>query len=148
MFHGMTDPNEMREALLSGLTADRSRLPGHLGLEVVELEHGRSRLRMGIERHHLAHNGYLHAGSVVTLADTTAGFGCIASLPEGAMSMTTIELKVNFLGTVTEGTLVSVGTLAHAGRSTQVWDVEVSDESSGKVIALFRCTQFILYPRT
>lgn len=142
----MTDANDRQEALLSHLTSDTSRLPGHLGLEVVELAHGRSRLRCEIRPHHLAHNGYLHAGTVIALADTTAGFGCIASLPEGAESMTTIELKANFLGTVRDGALASEGRLVHGGRTTQVWDVEVSGEEAGKVIALFRCTQLILYP--
>jgi uncharacterized protein (TIGR00369 family) len=84
---------------------------------------------------------------VVALADTTAGYGCVASLPDGAIGFTTIELKSNHLGTLLEGALLSEGTLAHGGRSTQVWDVTVTDEESGKKVALFRCTQMILYPR-
>lgn len=104
-------------------------------------------MRFDIAKHHLANNGYLHAGGVVTLADTTAGFGCFANLPEGAESFTTIELKTNFLGTLRQGSVVATGELVHGGRATQVWDVEVSDEATGKRLAMFRCTQFILYPR-
>jgi len=95
----------------------------------------------------LSPNGYLHAGSVVTLADTAAGYACMAHLPEGAHSFTTIELKSNHLGTAREGAIAAVATPAHLGRTTQVWDVTVTDEANGKTIALFRCTQMILYPK-
>ena len=103
-------------------------------------------MRMEIGEKHLASNGYLHAASVVALADTTAGYGCVANLPSGAIGFTTIELKSNHLGTQLEGALLSEGSLAHGGRTTQVWDVGVTAEETSKKIALFRCTQMILYP--
>jgi uncharacterized protein (TIGR00369 family) len=123
------------------------RLPGLLGIDLVDLSDGSSTMRMEIGERHLASNGYLHAASVVALADTTAGYGCVANLPEGAIGFTTIELKSNHLGTQLEGALLSKGTLAHGGRTTQVWDVTVTAEETGKKIALFRCTQMILYPK-
>ena len=70
----------------------------------------------------LAPNGYLHAATVIALADTAAGYACLAHLPDGAQNFTTIELKCNFLGTAREGTLACVATPAHLGRTTQVWD--------------------------
>jgi uncharacterized protein (TIGR00369 family) len=69
------------------------------------------------------------------------------NLPEGAQSFTTIELKSNFVGTKRGGAIGCEAKLVHGGRTTQVWDATVSDEESGKPIALFRCTQMILYPR-
>jgi uncharacterized protein (TIGR00369 family) len=125
-----------------------SRLPGLLNLELLELSDGGARMRCVVEERHLASNGYLHAASVVALADTTAGYGCVATLPEGAIGFTTIELKSNHLGTLLQGALRSDGALAHGGRSTQVWDVAVTAEETGRKIALFRCTQMILYPQT
>ncbi len=123
------------------------RLPGLLGIELLELGEGTARMRCVVEHKHLASNGYLHAASVVALADTTAGYGCVANLPEGGIGFTTIELKSNHVGTMLEGALVADGTLAHAGRTTQVWDVVVSAEETGMKLALYRCTQLILYPR-
>jgi uncharacterized protein (TIGR00369 family) len=123
------------------------RLPGLLGIELLDLGDGTSKMRMEVEERHLASNGYLHAASVVALADTTAGYGCVANLPDGAIGFTTIELKSNHLGTLLEGALLSDGALAHGGRSTQVWDVVVTAEETGKKVALFRCTQMVLYPR-
>lgn len=69
------------------------------------------------------------------------------SRPEGAINFTTIELKTNFLGTAREGAVVCEAALVHGGRTTQVWDAIVKEEGSGKTIALFRCTQMLLYPK-
>ncbi len=125
-------------------TLGEGRFPAFLGIEVVEVTRGEVRLRLGIEDRHAAPNGFLHAGAVVGLADTACGYGCVASLPDGAEGFTTIELKTNFLGTALEGTLDCEARLAHAGRTTQVWDATVS--AAGRTIALLRCTQLLLYP--
>jgi uncharacterized protein (TIGR00369 family) len=84
---------------------------------------------------------------VVTLADTACGYACVAHLPEGAASFTTIELKSNHLGTAREGTVVATATVVHLGKTTQVWDATVRNKASGKTMALFRCTQMLLYPK-
>jgi 1,4-dihydroxy-2-naphthoyl-CoA hydrolase len=122
-------------------------LPGLLGMEVLEVGQGLLRARIRIEPHHHAPNGFLHAGTVVTLADTGAGYGCLAHLPEGAAGFTTIELKSNHLGTAREGTIVAELRPAHLGRTTQVWDATVAHRETGRTIALFRCTQMILWAR-
>ena len=126
----------------------QSYLPGHVGVEFTALEHGMAAARLEIQPHHLAPNGFLHAATPVTLADTAAGFGCRHSLPEGANGFTTIDLSCSDLGTATEGAITCVAEMVHGGRTTQVWDVKVRRESDDKVIALFRCTQMVLYPRT
>lgn len=118
-------------------------LPALLGIEVDAIAEGTIELSMEIRGHHIAPNGFLHAASVIALADTASGYGCISHLPEGASGFTTIELKANFLGTAKGGRIVAVATLVHGGRSTQVWDATVRD-GAGKTIALFRCTQMVL----
>ena len=95
----------------------------------------------------IAPNGYLHAATVIALADTACGYGCLAHLPDGATLFTTIELKSNFLGTATEGTIACVARPAHLGNSTQVWDAVVTSKANGKTMALFRCTQMIIWPK-
>jgi 1,4-dihydroxy-2-naphthoyl-CoA hydrolase len=122
----------------------RDRLPGLIGIEVDEIEVGHVRMHLPLREELLAPNGYLHAGTVVALADSACGYGCIASLPDGASGFTTIELKTNFLGTALSGTLTCESNRIHGGRTTQVWDAAVKDES-GKTLALFRCTQLLLY---
>ena len=124
----------------------RGRLPGLIGIQVDEVEAGRVRMHLPLRDELLAPNGYLHAATVVALADSACGYACMASLPEGATGFTTIELKTNFVGTTLEGTLHCESQLLHGGRTTQVWDATVTDEA-GKTLALFRCTQLLLYPR-
>lgn len=119
---------------------------GLLGIEILDIRDGSIDGSLEIRPELLAPNGYLHAGTVVTLADTMAGYGCWSHLPEGSSGFTTAEIKTNFLGTARSGVLSCTATLRHAGRSTQVWDAEVLNDQ-GKAIALFRCTQMILYPR-
>jgi uncharacterized protein (TIGR00369 family) len=121
-------------------------LPGLLGIDVVEIKKGSCRLAMQIEQKHFASNGYLHAASVIALADSSCGYGCVASLPDGAIGFTTLELKSNHLGSAFSGTITAEASMAHGGRTTQVWDAVVTSSETGKTLALFRCTQLILYP--
>jgi len=118
-------------------------LPGHLGIEIVSVTAELVHARMQIRRTHLAPHGFLHAASVVALADSACGYGCIASLPDGS-GFTTIELKANYLATQTTGYLSCLATLVHGGRTTQIWDAEVTGEETGRTLALFRCTQLLL----
>jgi len=122
-------------------------LPGLLGVQILQVGQGVLRAELAIEARHFAANGFLHAGTVVTLADTGAGYACVAHLPEGASGFTTVELKSNHLGTAREGRILAEVRSAHLGRTTQVWDATVSHVETGKTIALFRCTQLILWPK-
>ena len=122
-------------------------LPGLLGIVVDSHEPGRLTSHLDIRPDLLAPNGYLHAGTVVTLADTSCGLPTRALLPEGSTGFTTLELKSNHLGTVRAGRISAVATNVHAGRTTQVWDAVVADDATGRTIALFRCTQSVLWPR-
>lgn len=107
---------------------------------------------MTVAESHLAPTGFLHAATVVALADTTCGYGCLVSLPKSKAGFTTIELKTNFVGTAKVGDVLSVHAIpVHRGSTTQVWDatVKVRREEAGtsRTIAMFRCTQLVLDPR-
>ena len=122
-------------------------LPGHLGFEFLRVEPSEVVAQITVEKTHQAWNGFLHAGTVVALADTCCGYGTVRSLPEGADGFTTMELKSNFLSTVRAGVITCTATPLHQGRTTQVWDATVSAAETGKALAHFRCTQMILWPR-
>jgi 1,4-dihydroxy-2-naphthoyl-CoA hydrolase len=122
-------------------------LPGLVGLKVVSLTPEGLESRLAVRKDLLAPNGFLHAASVIALADTSCGYACVANLPQGASGFTTVELKTNFFGTALEGAIFCRATPAHLGRTTQVWDAVVTIEGTEKRIALFRCTQMVLWPR-
>jgi 1,4-dihydroxy-2-naphthoyl-CoA hydrolase len=123
------------------------RLPGFVGIRFTAIEDGMLRAELEVRPELVAPNGYLHAATVVALADTACGYGCVAHLPAGAVHFTTIELKSNFLGTAVDGTIACVARPAHLGNTTQVWDAVVTSKASARTIALFRCTQLVIWPR-
>jgi len=122
-------------------------LPGLLGIRILDIGQGFLRAELPVRKELFAPNGFLHAGSVVTLADTSCGYGCVAHLPEGASGFTTVELKSNHLGTARDGVIEVEAKAVHMGRTTHVWDAIVTHRETAKTIALFRCTQMILWPK-
>jgi len=140
-------------ARLNAISADdfnrfgAGHLPDHLGIEFTAVDREHAACRMPVRPEVMAPNGYLHAGALVSMADSACGYGCIANLPEGATGFTTIELKSNFLGTARDGHIVCNATPVHLGRTTHVWDATAKHEQTGKTLALFRCTQMVLWPK-
>ncbi|WP_426442687.1 PaaI family thioesterase [Bradyrhizobium genosp. P] len=134
-------------ALVDRINASqKSSLPGVLEFRWMEVEKGRVRGRFDVRAKHFSPHGLLHGATIVALADSACGFGCLASLPKDATGFATGELKTNFIGTVSEGIVSCEARLVHAGRTTQVWDAEIRGEATAKTLALFRCTQMLLYP--
>lgn len=123
-------------------------LPGYLGIVITHVGEAEVRSELLVKKSLMAPNGFLHAGSVVTLADTSTGYGCVVNLPDGALGFTTVELKSNHLRTARDGTIDCTARVVHRGKTTQVWDAVVTHRESGKTIALFRCTQMILYAKS
>ncbi len=138
--HGPRTPENFNQV-------SKDHLPEYLGIVVLEVGDRSLTAELEVRQQLLAPNGYLHAGSVVTLADTACGYACIANLPAGASGFTTIELKSNFLGTARDGHIDCKATAVHLGRNTQVWDATVFRREDGKMIATFRCTQMVLWPK-
>lgn len=122
-------------------------LTAHLGIHFTKIQDGELIVEMDAAPHLLAPNGFLHAGSLVTLADYAAGIGCITHLSEGATGFTTVELKSNHLGTTRAGMVECIAKPVHRGRTTQVWDAVITLKETGKTLVLFRCTQMILYAK-
>ena len=125
----------------------KGHLGGLVGLEILSVTPEAVESRLAVRRDLMAPNGFLHAASIIALADTSCGFGCVANLAQGATGFTTIELKANFVGTTREGAIFCRATPAHLGRTTHVWDALVTIEGADRKIALFRCTQMVLWPK-
>ena len=126
--------------------ANAGKLPEHLGLVITEVGDGRVVGRFAVRPDLVSHTGYLLAGAGLTLADLLCGYGVSTAWTDGAKSFTTAEVKCNFVGTALEGEVEIVATLIHSGRTTQLWDAEITSVANGRRMALFRATQIILYP--
>lgn len=126
----------------------KGHLPGELDIRWEDVSTGKAAGHFVVRKKHMAPNGFMHAASVIALVDSACGYACVASLPEGASGFTTIEIKTNYLGSAKEGeTVACTARLVHGGRMTQVWDAEAVNQTTGKPMAVFRCTQMVLYPR-
>tara|TARA_B100000686_G_scaffold348877_1_gene440981 strand:- start:959 stop:1399 length:441 start_codon:yes stop_codon:yes gene_type:complete len=143
--------NTMKRIPLPSIAEIKSKTKGTLfdtlDLKILAIEDRRIEFSMRVSSKHLAPNHFLHGGAIVSLADSACGIGAATHLPIGASSFTTIELKTNFLGTCTSGELRCIATPHHLGRRTQVWDANVTEQKGKNTIALFRCTQMILWPK-
>ena len=136
---------ELTPQIFNGRSAGH--LPGLVGLQILTMTAQGVESRLEVRKALMAPNGFLHAATVIALADTSCGYGCVALLPQGASGFTTLELKANFLGTTREGAIACRATPVHLGRTTQVWDAAVTVEGTDRKIALFRCTQMVLWPK-
>jgi uncharacterized protein (TIGR00369 family) len=128
-------------------TYNEGGLPHLLGIEIVETAEGRIVGRMPVKPELVARNGALWAPAIVALADTLCAYGVWSAAPEGPTGFTTIELKCNFMSTITTGAARCVAQIVHAGRQTQVWDATVTSEETGRLMASFRNTQMLLWPK-
>jgi 1,4-dihydroxy-2-naphthoyl-CoA hydrolase len=124
----------------------RDRVPGLFGIEITNVGPEGAEGRLTVSEPLIAGTGFLFAPVVVGLADILCAFAMGGHLPEGA-SFTTVELKTNFLSSAKLGEVV-VGKAwpVHLGRTTQIWDATVTNETSGRTMALFRNTQLLLLP--
>ena len=142
-----TEPRDY-DAIVAQLNAgSKGHLPGLVGLHVTGAGHGWLEMELSVRQELMAPNGFLHAATVIALADSACGYGCITAIPKGAAGFTTIELKSNFTGTAREGVIETRAEAQHLGRTTQLWDAVVTHRQTEKVIAHFRCTQMVLWPR-
>ncbi|MBT3476135.1 PaaI family thioesterase [bacterium] len=118
----------------------------HLGIEITKINKRTAVAKLKVSQATMAPNGLIHGGSITSLADTACGFGTMYHLKEKEM-FATVELKTNFIAAVQKGTIVCEASLIHKGKTLHVWDSKIFEEESLKVIALFRCTQMIMYPK-
>ena len=88
-------------------------LPSRMGVVINHVGSGEVRSELAVQPWLLAPNTFLHAGAVIVLADVSAGYGCIANLPAGAVGFTTVELKSNHVGTARDGTIECVAKAMH-----------------------------------
>ena len=137
--------HDERVRTLNDFFADK--VPGMFGLEITSCDETGCAGRLTVTDSLIAGTGFLFAPVVVGVADILSAFATSPHLPEGA-SFTTVELKTNFFASAKVGEVV-VGRAepAHVGRTTIVFDCTVTNETTGRTMALFRNTQLVLLPR-
>ena len=136
------------EAILPTLLPPDQTLDGTLGVQIRSATKEEVVAFVDVDHRHRQPFGLLHGGVYALIAESAASIGgALTAIPAGGgavgMSNNTAFLKP-FKG---EGRLTSTARRIHGGRTTQVWDATITAETTGKLMALFRCTQIILWPK-
>ena len=110
-----------------------------LGIEITELTPNRVVATMPVDERTRQPFGLLHGGASVALAETVASLGAVLNVDTSRFTAVGLEINANHLRAKRQGVVRGTGTPVHIGRSTQVWSVEIVDES-GKLVCVSRCT--------
>ncbi len=122
--------------------ADRG-LPSFLGMEILELTGDRVVATMAVDDRTRQPFGLLHGGASIALAETIASLGANARIDRERFVAVGQEINGNHLRPKTDGMVRGVGTPVHVGRTSQVWSIEISDES-GRLVCISRCTMAVV----
>ena len=117
---------------------DRMSLDTTLGITYDEVGPERVVARMTVGPRVHQPLGYLHGGASVALAESVVSVGASAgALPEKVAFG--LEINANHVRPVRDGEVVAVGQPLHRGRTTQVWEVRITD-AEGRLVCVSRCT--------
>lgn len=114
----------------------------HLGLELIDHQPGWARMRFRILPEHLNYLSTLHGGVICSLIDSVAYFALRSQLSED-LPIPTLEMKVNFLHPIREGTVLAEAETLHAGKSVMIAQVRVTDQE-GKLCAFGTVSCFVV----
>ncbi len=113
-----------------------------IGLDLAEITPDRVVATLQIEPRHLQPFGYLHGGVDLVLAETVASLGGLLNCPPGSAAFG-IEINANLLRPIRSGLLTAVTAALQLGRTTHVWDIEITADT-GHLICASRCTVAIV----
>ena len=109
------------------------------GLDVLELSPELARARVVVEEHHMQPMGLVHGGVFASIAESlTSAATAVAVVPDGC-SAQGLSNQTSFLRPILSGTIHAVARRRHKGRTTWVWEVEISDDEQ-RLCALVRMT--------
>jgi acyl-CoA thioesterase len=104
-----------------------------IGMELMELEIGKARIRLDMRDELRQPYGLLHGGATASLIDTATAFAILGNLSDGEMA-STVDLTIQYLRPHTEGALVCTARVVRAGKRLLFVSAEVENEA-GKLVA-------------
>ena len=118
----------------------------HLGIEFLEVGDDFIRARVPVDARTRQPYGLLHGGVSVVLAETLGSCGAAFSCPEGYRAVG-LDINANHLRGATSGWVTGVARPVHIGRSTQVWQIDLSNDA-GELTCVSRITMAVLAPKS
>jgi 1,4-dihydroxy-2-naphthoyl-CoA hydrolase len=120
----------------------RGTFAGVLGMEFTHLTPDRVEATLNVRQELKQPWGIVHGGAVMTLADTVAGAGAYMNLGQDQETVT-VEMKINLIGAVREGTVRAEALPLHRGRTTSIWQARITD-ATGRLVAVSLSTHLVL----
>ena len=114
-----------------------------LGIEITQIEKGKVIATMPVDGRTHQPFGILHGGASVALAETVASVGAYELVDKEVEVVAGQEINANHVRSKSEGIVTAVGTVLHQGRTTQVWDIKITDEQD-RLICVSRCTMAVI----
>ncbi len=112
---------------------------GLIGMDLLELGEERAHARVAVRADLKQPAGLVHGGVYASIAESLASWAtAVAVAPEGKLAVG-LSNQTSFLRPITEGTIEAVAIRRHRGRTTWVWEVEMSDDM-GRLCTLTRMT--------
>lgn len=136
----------MNERLANMNASCKGTLAESLGMEIIEC--GKTKVVATMPVDHRTHQplGYLHGGASVALAETVVSIGGWMHAADEGKVVLGLEINANHLRSVRDGKVTAVGTPLHIGKTSQVWEVKISDDA-GKLVCVSRCTLAVVTPK-
>lgn len=114
-----------------------------LGIELTETTDGSLKGRMPVDHRTRQPGGVLHGGASVALAETLASWGATLTVDPAKFYCVGMEINANHVRPVAEGWVYGEAVPLTRGRTTQVWDIKITD-ATGKLVCVSRCTMAVL----
>lgn len=130
-------------AVLSASSANTA--VSHLGIEFLEVGDDFIRARVPVDARTIQPYGLLHGGVSVTLAETLGSCGAAYAVPAG-QRVVGLDINANHLKSASSGWVTGITRPIHIGRSTQVWQIELTNEA-GELTCMARITMAVLTPK-
>ncbi len=121
----------------------RNPMAEHLGMEFTEIGEDFLRCRMPVDNRTRQPFGLLHGGASVALAETLGSVGAAFVIDRERYSAVGLEINANHIRGVREGFVTGTARPLHIGKTTQVWEIRITDERD-KLVCVSRLTVAII----
>ncbi len=121
-----------------------STLMQSLGIECAEIGTDFLVVRMPVDERTIQPMGILHGGASAALIETVGSMGSTLLIDLNTQTPVGLELNCNHIRSVKSGFVLATGTLVHCGRRTHVWQVNIHEEGTKRLICTGRLTVMII----
>jgi uncharacterized protein (TIGR00369 family) len=119
---------------------------GLYGLVITDVRDGLMRAEVSVRDELKQPVGLVHGGVYASIAESIASFGTQLGVDDEGKIATGLSNQTSFLRPILDGTIHAVANLKHRGRTTWVWEVEITDDQ-GRLCVLTRMTVAVRDPR-